>query len=231
MQDEELKAKPKFSGMIVLTVVYILVIIMFAIFDVEDMKQLKPNEWGDFFAGFFAPLAFLWLIFGYYQQGQELSLQAKELSNLVKEQQKQNKIHEDQVHAKLIESKPMLDFKDASYTYKLLVTLIFFEGHIFHFHILNHGNLAKQIIITGKGISKRVHKLDTDVLTLISFSYPEDMDRELFNLRGEPFSIELDITYLDNSGHEYRNKIRLFTAIFRPSAIDQDYNLGIEVLN
>ena len=92
--------------------------------------------------------------FGYYQQGQELSLQAKELSNLVKEQQKQNKIHEDQVHAKLIESKPMLDFKDASYTYKLLVTLIFFEGHIFHFHILNHGNLAKQIIITGKGISK-----------------------------------------------------------------------------
>ena len=62
MQDEELKAKPKFSGMIVLTVVYILVIIMFAIFDVEDMKQLKPNEWGDFFAGFFAPLAFLWLI-------------------------------------------------------------------------------------------------------------------------------------------------------------------------
>ena len=121
--------------MIVLTVVYILVIIMFAIFDVEDMKQLKPNEWGDFFAGFFCPISIFVANFGYYQQGQELSLQAKELSNLVKEQQKQNKIHEDQVHAKLIESNLCLILRMLVIHISFLVTLIFFEGHIFHFHI------------------------------------------------------------------------------------------------
>lgn len=51
------------------------------------------NAWGDFFAGFFAPLAFLWLILGYLQQGEELQhstralqLQADELRNSVEQQ-------------------------------------------------------------------------------------------------------------------------------------------------
>jgi hypothetical protein len=32
----------------------------------------EANTWGDFLAGFFAPLAFLWLVLGYMQQGEEL---------------------------------------------------------------------------------------------------------------------------------------------------------------
>ncbi len=51
------------------------------------------NEWGDFYAGFFAPLAFLWLVIGYLQQGEELRhstealrLQAEELRNSVEQQ-------------------------------------------------------------------------------------------------------------------------------------------------
>jgi hypothetical protein len=54
---------------------------------------LKPNEWGDFFAGVFAPVAFLWLVLGYLQQGEELRLstaalrlQAEELKNSVEQQ-------------------------------------------------------------------------------------------------------------------------------------------------
>jgi hypothetical protein len=37
------------------------------------------NEWGDFFAGASAPLAFLWLVIGYFQQGDELSQNTKAL--------------------------------------------------------------------------------------------------------------------------------------------------------
>lgn len=51
------------------------------------------NEWGDALAGFFAPLAFFWLVIGYLQQGQELrqstvalQLQAEELRNSVEQQ-------------------------------------------------------------------------------------------------------------------------------------------------
>lgn len=53
----------------------------------------KINEWGDFIAGFSAPLAFFWLVLGYMQQGEELrhstealKLQAQELKNSVEQQ-------------------------------------------------------------------------------------------------------------------------------------------------
>lgn len=59
-------------------------------------KPSKLNEWGDYLAGAFSPLAFFWLIMGYLQQGKELQqntkaleLQAQELQNSVKQQEAQ----------------------------------------------------------------------------------------------------------------------------------------------
>lgn len=40
--------------------------------DLEAIRSLKPNEWGDVLAGVTAPLAFIWLVIGYFQQGEEL---------------------------------------------------------------------------------------------------------------------------------------------------------------
>ena len=61
----------------------------------ERIRALDLNEAGDFLAGVFGPVAFLWLVLGYFQQGIELSqntkaleLQVSELANSV-EQQKQ----------------------------------------------------------------------------------------------------------------------------------------------
>lgn len=48
--------------------------------------ELPLNELGDFFAGICGPLAFLWLVLGYFQQGAELRLQAEELSKSVEHQ-------------------------------------------------------------------------------------------------------------------------------------------------
>ena len=41
------------------------------------MNQL--NSWGDFFAGVFAPLAFLWFLAAFSKQSQQLKLQREEL--------------------------------------------------------------------------------------------------------------------------------------------------------
>lgn len=67
------------------------IIIMGAKFD--DLVNLDLNEIGDFAAGVFGPVAFLWLILGYLQQGKELKastqalkLQAEELNNTVTQQ-------------------------------------------------------------------------------------------------------------------------------------------------
>lgn len=47
---------------------------------IEFVRQAPSNEVGDFFAGLFAPVAFLWLVLGYFMQANELRLQRKELA-------------------------------------------------------------------------------------------------------------------------------------------------------
>lgn len=49
-------------------------------------EALELNVLGDFLAGAFAPLAFLWLVLGFLQQGRELSLQIEELRHSVSAQ-------------------------------------------------------------------------------------------------------------------------------------------------
>jgi hypothetical protein len=73
--------------------VWLAVMIAVVASDIETTLSMAPNEWGDFFAGVFAPLAFLWLVLGYLQQGEELQLstetlrlQAEELKNSVEQQ-------------------------------------------------------------------------------------------------------------------------------------------------
>lgn len=80
----------KFTPLIVLSFAYIFIILIFACADYAGLKKMELNEWGDFLAGIFAPLAFMWLVFGYKQQGEELKqntealrLQADELKNSV----------------------------------------------------------------------------------------------------------------------------------------------------
>lgn len=65
---------------------------------------LDPNEVGDFLAGSFAPLAFFWLVLGFFQQGSELRnsgralwLQGEELRNSVEQQRQLVEVTREQV--------------------------------------------------------------------------------------------------------------------------------------
>ena len=75
------------------------------------------NEFGDFIAGAFAPLAFFWLVRGYYQQGKELqqntealNLQAQELQNSVQEQKNLFTLQQDEIKAKHFAVRPFFSF-------------------------------------------------------------------------------------------------------------------------
>lgn len=75
------------------TAIYLIFIAVIVKSRFVDFLALKPNELGDFLAGVFGPIAFLWLVLGFLQQGRELrissealQMQAKELRESVEQQ-------------------------------------------------------------------------------------------------------------------------------------------------
>lgn len=71
-----------------------------------ELQALEPNHLGDFLAGAFGPLAILWLILGFFQQGIELrensralDLQAAELKSATREQRELLQILRGQLEA------------------------------------------------------------------------------------------------------------------------------------
>lgn len=76
------------SGLLVSVLYFLLLGIVIHALELEVMRSW--NEFGDFLAGAFSPVAFLWLVLGYLQQQKELQqntkaleLQAQELKNSV----------------------------------------------------------------------------------------------------------------------------------------------------
>lgn len=76
-----------------LTLSYLAVVLPLIGGRVESLMTMPLNEVGDFLAGAFGPVAFMWLVLGFLQQGEELRqgteallLQATELKNSVEQQ-------------------------------------------------------------------------------------------------------------------------------------------------
>ena len=57
--------------------------------NIGDTAKMGLNEWGDFLAGSFAPMALFWLVIGYFQHGEELRLNTKALETQQEELRRQ----------------------------------------------------------------------------------------------------------------------------------------------
>ena len=62
---------------------------IFVLFKIDSIANMDLNQWGDYFSGAVAPVAFFWLILGYFQQGEELRQNTKALKLQQIELQKQ----------------------------------------------------------------------------------------------------------------------------------------------
>lgn len=87
-----------------LTGAWIVFLTIWVIPRLDHLFALELNAFGDFLAGTFAPLAFLWLVLGFFQQGAELrnsvealQLQGHELRNSVVQQEELVKTARDQL--------------------------------------------------------------------------------------------------------------------------------------
>lgn len=139
------------------------------------LLELKPNEFGDFLAGVFAPLAFLWLVLGFIQQGVELRhsadalwLQGEELRNSVEQQkglvsvtQEQLALEKSILHEKQNElersSQPILELLSIGQQWPS-------DGQAtFKFSISNHGPACTDVRISWleDGVIVRAGALET----------------------------------------------------------------------
>jgi len=66
----------------ILTIIWLGVGIVIVVYN-WPTNGLKPNEWRDVFAGFFAPLAFLWLVLGFRLQTEALAASTKATETLI----------------------------------------------------------------------------------------------------------------------------------------------------
>ncbi|MFP8833456.1 hypothetical protein ACLIJR_04205 [Hydrogenophaga sp. XSHU_21] len=89
---------------VIASAIWLVFMVGLAIWKSDGLAELDLNQWGDFFAGAFAPLAFLWLILGYLQQGEELrmstralELQARELKESADQQRQLVEVTRQQV--------------------------------------------------------------------------------------------------------------------------------------
>ncbi len=98
-----------------LSIVYIAVILFLRGNDAcELLRAGNLNELGDFLAGFFTPLAFGWLVYGYLLQSKELRLQREELALTRDQLGKQTELLQEQVTEDLRNAIPRLTLRIAS---------------------------------------------------------------------------------------------------------------------
>ena len=64
---------------LVLTALYLVVLVVYLAAQGQNPADLQLNELGDFLGGVYSPLAFLWLVLGFFQQSREIRLSSQAL--------------------------------------------------------------------------------------------------------------------------------------------------------
>ncbi|MGB3723552.1 MAG: hypothetical protein WA979_12140 [Pacificimonas sp.] len=64
---------------LLLTAFYVAGLVLYLVLQGQNPASLRLNELGDFLGGVSSPLAFLWLVLGYFQQSREIRLSSKAL--------------------------------------------------------------------------------------------------------------------------------------------------------
>ena len=180
----------------------------------DSISGMPLNEIGDFLAGFFSPVAFMWLVVGYFQQGEELKLntralelQVTELKMSVEQQRELVEVtradmaltkqtHEMEVAKNRRLAQPVIQLQIESYQ-SILSGLVSIDVTI-----SNHGHSATSLFL--KCTSGTV---SPDKFPVIASSQNKAIN---ISLASPSWEFDFDIDYLD--GLEQRKR-QTFTAV------------------
>jgi hypothetical protein len=91
---------------LIVSIAYVVLMLIYASRMWDAMIAMNPDQFATFLSGIFAPLAFLWLVLGFRQQGDELQnsaralwLQGEELRNSVEQQRALVEVSREQLTA------------------------------------------------------------------------------------------------------------------------------------
>ncbi|MFJ4348901.1 hypothetical protein [Pseudomonas sp. NPDC089401] len=189
-----------------ITLVYLVGITALTWGRIGTLSTMPLNEVGDFLAGAFGPVAFLWLVLGFLQQGDELRLstkaledQAGELKRTVEHQSTMASAALDQIDAQ--RESLQMQWYEREKTLKAVFSINY--GYPSH----SSPNVRNTIYITNRGADaahmdltfepqiseERIHLADMRSGEQESFSFS-------FNPQESPRSGLVTITYLDAEG-------------------------------
>ncbi|CAB3857301.1 hypothetical protein LMG3410_02095 [Achromobacter aegrifaciens] len=146
------------------TAIYLIAVVLLGWGQWDEFSGMKPNEVGDFLAGVVGPLALLWLILGFFQQGEELRLstdalkqQAKELSESVQHQEALVYATRQQVEVQMEtlkrEQRLARDALRPIFSFYLQTIEISSGSTTFHFELQNLGHRATNLVIDFRSAS------------------------------------------------------------------------------
>ena len=84
--DRERRRLPQIG--LALSAIYVVGVALYLFVQGQNPADLKLNELGDFLGGVSSPLAFLWLVLGFFQQSREIRLSGKALQLQAREMQR-----------------------------------------------------------------------------------------------------------------------------------------------
>jgi len=179
------------------TTIYIGIIIMVMAARLDELFNLKLNEIGDFLAGAFGPVAFLWLILGYLQQGRELKLssealhlQVAEFRNSVEQQTHLVTVGREQIAAQT----DALDHERRRYEKSMEANFIFStssklftnDTHIHTYDIINLGadafDISASVALPDKVSSFNMAVMKRDQSAKLRFEYKDVADDHLSSM-------------------------------------------------
>jgi len=193
----------------IVTFLYLAVVVLLSWNGRQEILKLAPNEVGDYLAGIFGPLAVLWLILGYLQQGEELrqstmalAQQAVELRKSVEQQQALVEVSRAQVEAQTRAFEADSDRWKASwqpsFVLSLKKTYRDADGS-YTFVVLcrNEGKGAVEVHLEVQGrLVAASHRRFPD------FQHGDEMQFDLVDLEPDNFApVHLHFSYTDVAGH------------------------------
>lgn len=203
-----------------ITVIWLAVIVAFWVFG-GLQSPTSLNELGDFLAGVFAPVAFLWLILGYVQQGKQLDQNTKALEQQEKALQLQidemKESVKQQTELANIQSEELLAlYKGVKPSFDMIVIKI---------EVLDESdNYGYKVFVKlrnrGKGDAKEIHFLMEDCRFLLywySLKQDEDVGVNFKLLRrevdikasGNGLEASFHISYECIYDHKYKQNFRI----------------------